>query len=34
MRRLETYHNFGRFANDRALRLADRIASISPTCCG
>ncbi len=30
MRRLETYHNFGRFANDQALRLADRIASISP----
>ena len=30
MRRLETYHNFGRFANDQALRLADRLASISP----
>ncbi len=30
MRRLETYHTFGRFANDQALKLADRIASISP----
>ncbi len=31
MRRLETYHVFGRFANEPALRLADRLAAIGPT---
>lgn len=30
MRRLETYHVFGRFANDVALELADRLAGLSP----
>src|SRR5262245_48935413 len=30
MRRLETYHVFGRFANDQALQLADRLAGLSP----
>jgi adenosylmethionine-8-amino-7-oxononanoate aminotransferase len=30
MRRLETYHNFGRFANDQALALADRVADMAP----
>ncbi len=30
MRRLETYHTFGRIANDQALALADRVAAISP----
>lgn len=30
MRRLETYHTFGRIANDQALALADRIAGLSP----
>ena len=30
MRRLETYHTFGRIANDQALALADRIAQLSP----
>ena len=30
MRRLETYHTFGRIANDQALALADRIAGMSP----
>jgi adenosylmethionine-8-amino-7-oxononanoate aminotransferase len=30
MRRLETYHTFGRFANDQALALADRVAAMSP----
>lgn len=30
MRRLETYHVFNRFANDVALRLADRLASLAP----
>lgn len=30
MRRLETYHLFGRFANEPALRLADRLAAIAP----
>jgi adenosylmethionine-8-amino-7-oxononanoate aminotransferase len=30
MRRLETYHTFGRIANDQALALADRIADMSP----
>lgn len=28
--RLETYHVFGRFANDAALRLADRVAGYAP----
>jgi adenosylmethionine-8-amino-7-oxononanoate aminotransferase len=30
MRRLETYHCFGRFANEPALRLADRLAACGP----
>jgi adenosylmethionine-8-amino-7-oxononanoate aminotransferase len=30
MRRLETYHTFGRIANDQALLLADRVAAMSP----
>ena len=30
MTRLETYHTFGRFANEPALRLADRLAGIGP----
>jgi adenosylmethionine-8-amino-7-oxononanoate aminotransferase len=30
MRRLETYHTFGRFVNDQALALADRLAGLSP----
>ncbi|HEY3726826.1 MAG TPA: aminotransferase class III-fold pyridoxal phosphate-dependent enzyme [Solirubrobacteraceae bacterium] len=30
MRRLETYHTFGRIANDQALKLADRVAAIGP----
>ena len=30
MRRLETYHTFARFANDRALALAERLATLSP----
>jgi adenosylmethionine-8-amino-7-oxononanoate aminotransferase len=30
MRRLETYHTFGRIANDQALALADRLAGLSP----
>ncbi len=30
MRRLETYHTFGRIANDQALLLADRVAALSP----
>jgi adenosylmethionine-8-amino-7-oxononanoate aminotransferase len=30
MRRLETYHTFGRIANDQALKLADRVAGIGP----
>ncbi len=30
MRTLETYHVFGRFLNDRAVELAEKIASISP----
>lgn len=30
MRKLETYHIFGRYANDQALSLADRLASLSP----
>ncbi len=30
MRRLETYHTFGRLANDQALALADRVAQLSP----
>lgn len=30
IRKLETYHTFGRFTNEPALRLADRIASMSP----
>jgi len=30
MRELETYHTFGRFANEPALRLADRLAEIGP----
>ena len=30
MRKLETYHTFGRFANEPALRLADRLAEIGP----
>ena len=28
MLRLETYHTFGRIANDRALTLADRVAAM------
>jgi adenosylmethionine-8-amino-7-oxononanoate aminotransferase len=30
MRRLETYHVFGRFVNDVALTLADRVAAMGP----
>ncbi|HNM97931.1 MAG TPA: aminotransferase class III-fold pyridoxal phosphate-dependent enzyme, partial [Marmoricola sp.] len=30
IRKLETYHTFGRFTNEPALRLADRIAAMSP----
>ncbi len=30
MRRLETFHTFGRIANDQALKLADRVAGLSP----
>jgi adenosylmethionine-8-amino-7-oxononanoate aminotransferase len=30
MRKLETYHTFGRFANEPALRLADRLADLGP----
>jgi adenosylmethionine-8-amino-7-oxononanoate aminotransferase len=30
MERLETYHIFGRFVNDQALNLADRLADMSP----
>ena len=30
MRRLETYHIFGRIVNDRALALADRVAALAP----
>ncbi|HEX4221870.1 MAG TPA: aminotransferase class III-fold pyridoxal phosphate-dependent enzyme [Pseudonocardiaceae bacterium] len=30
MLRLETYHTFARFANDRALALAERLAALSP----
>ncbi|MDR6117318.1 adenosylmethionine-8-amino-7-oxononanoate aminotransferase [Aeromicrobium sp. SORGH_AS981] len=30
MRRLETYHVFGRFANEPALDLADRLADLGP----
>ncbi|MBV9817135.1 MAG: aspartate aminotransferase family protein [Solirubrobacterales bacterium] len=30
MRRLETYHTFGRIVNDQALALADRLAAMSP----
>lgn len=30
MRTLETYHTFGRFANEPALRLADRLAALGP----
>lgn len=30
MRRLETYHTFGRFANEPALQLADRLADLGP----
>jgi adenosylmethionine-8-amino-7-oxononanoate aminotransferase len=30
MRKLETYHTFGRFANEPALRLADRLVDIGP----
>lgn len=30
MERLETYHLFGRFANDRALALAERVAALAP----
>ena len=30
MRRLETYHTFGRIANDQAIALADRVAGIGP----
>lgn len=30
MTALETYHCFGRFANEPALRLADRLAAIGP----
>lgn len=30
MRRLETYHVFGRFVNDSALVLADRLAAYAP----
>ncbi|WP_087009589.1 aspartate aminotransferase family protein [Gulosibacter sp. 10] len=30
MRRLETYHVFARFANDKALALGERLAGLSP----
>lgn len=30
MLRLETYHTFNRFANDRALTLAERLAALAP----
>jgi len=30
MRNLETYHIFGRFVNDQALALAERLAAMSP----
>jgi adenosylmethionine-8-amino-7-oxononanoate aminotransferase len=30
MKKLETYHTFGRFANEPALRLADRLVEIGP----
>jgi adenosylmethionine-8-amino-7-oxononanoate aminotransferase len=30
MKTLETYHTFGRFANEPALRLADRLAALGP----
>lgn len=30
MRRLETYHLFGRYLNDRAVELAERLADLSP----
>lgn len=30
MARLETYHVFGRFVNDKAVELADRISALSP----
>jgi adenosylmethionine-8-amino-7-oxononanoate aminotransferase len=30
MRRLETYHTFGRIVNDQALNLADRVADLAP----
>jgi adenosylmethionine-8-amino-7-oxononanoate aminotransferase len=30
MQKLETYHIFGRFVNDQALAIADRLAGLSP----
>ncbi|MFE7331157.1 aspartate aminotransferase family protein [Streptomyces sp. NPDC057565] len=30
MQQLETYHIFGRYVNDRALELAERLAALSP----
>lgn len=30
MQRLETYHVFGRYLNDRAIELAERLAALSP----
>ena len=30
MRKLETYHVFGRYLNDRAVELAEKVASIAP----
>src|SRR3569623_1468814 len=30
MRRLETYHVFGRYLNDRAVALGERLATLSP----
>jgi adenosylmethionine-8-amino-7-oxononanoate aminotransferase len=30
MQRLETYHTFGRFTNDRAIELSHRLAQLSP----
>lgn len=30
MRRLETYHIFGRYLNDQAVELAERLAALSP----
>ena len=30
MQRLETYHTFGRFSNDRAIELSHRLARLSP----